>query len=257
MWPSPIWARCAKACSASSHGRCVSAAAAFRGGWDSSRRSRNSRPKSVETTDLRSSLVYEIRVFVRDPGRRAAPGDAGHACTSCAMTRRTSASATPGAFARWRVSDARRPASPAVVAQRPAQSCSCARASAGGAALDGVSLEARARRTDGAGGAGRRRQDHADAAGRGTAARRRRARSTVLGIDVGSGPAAGAGPHQLHAAAVRAVRGSDRRRRTWICTPTCTACSRRAARAALSATHGDDRAGPVHRRASPASCRAA
>lgn len=25
-------------------------------------------PKSVETTDLRSSLVYEIRVFVRDPG---------------------------------------------------------------------------------------------------------------------------------------------------------------------------------------------
>ena len=25
-------------------------------------------PKSVETTELRSSLVYEIRVFVRDPG---------------------------------------------------------------------------------------------------------------------------------------------------------------------------------------------
>jgi HlyD family secretion protein len=25
-------------------------------------------PKTVETTDLRSSLVYEIRVFVRDPG---------------------------------------------------------------------------------------------------------------------------------------------------------------------------------------------
>ena len=25
-------------------------------------------PKSVETTELRSSLVYEIRVFVKDPG---------------------------------------------------------------------------------------------------------------------------------------------------------------------------------------------
>jgi HlyD family secretion protein len=25
-------------------------------------------PKSVETTELRSSLVYEVRVFVRDPG---------------------------------------------------------------------------------------------------------------------------------------------------------------------------------------------
>jgi HlyD family secretion protein len=25
-------------------------------------------PKSVETADLRSSLVYEIRVFVKDPG---------------------------------------------------------------------------------------------------------------------------------------------------------------------------------------------
>ena len=34
-------------------------------------------PKSVETTELRSSLVYEIRVFVQGSGRRAAARDAG------------------------------------------------------------------------------------------------------------------------------------------------------------------------------------
>ena len=41
---------------------------ASRAGSASSRRWPSSRPKTVQTTELRTSLVYEVRVFVDDPG---------------------------------------------------------------------------------------------------------------------------------------------------------------------------------------------
>jgi hypothetical protein len=63
----PTWARCAKACKA------TVTVDAFQGrsfpGWVGFISPvAEFTPKSVETTELRSSLVYEIRVFVHDPG---------------------------------------------------------------------------------------------------------------------------------------------------------------------------------------------
>ena len=40
----------------------------FEDGSGSFRPSRSSRPRTVQTEDLRTSLVYEVRVFVKDPG---------------------------------------------------------------------------------------------------------------------------------------------------------------------------------------------
>ena len=49
-------------------GRCIPRTAVFRPGSASSRRSRSSPRSPWRPPELRSSLVYEIRVFVRDPG---------------------------------------------------------------------------------------------------------------------------------------------------------------------------------------------
>ncbi len=78
MWPSPTSAACGAGQDAARERPTASPAKPIAGkvGYISS--VAEFTPKTVQTEELRSSLVYEIRVMVDDPARPAAARHAGH-----------------------------------------------------------------------------------------------------------------------------------------------------------------------------------
>ena len=145
-------------------------------------------PKAVQTEELRTSLVYECACGSTTRKMRCAWGSRPR----CAWPR------TPRNERGQRHGGRRAPAQDLRSARRRPAACGRRRVAAH-----------KAGRADRAGRPGRRRQDHAAAhAGRAAQAGRRRAAGAGHRRD--ARPAGGAGPHQLHAAALRPVRGSER-----------------------------------------------
>jgi ABC-2 type transport system ATP-binding protein len=158
-----LGARCAKASRQLGHGRCLSkpqisglgrlhlAVAEFT-------------PKSVETTELRSSLVYEVRVFVKDPAMSCV-----WVCPQpCTCPLRGSGASNSRSAGRLVIDRRRNPFAQHLMRKEFRHAPS--KKGPAVQALDGVSLEVRPWRTHSVGGPGRGRQNHADAPGRGTAA---------------------------------------------------------------------------------------
>ncbi len=179
-------------------------------------------PKTVETPELRTALVYQLRVYVCD-----ARGELrlGMPATVHIDLAQTPSEAPPGLRA-----GRCRPLIPRAPPPQPALRLAGVRRSFRTGkrvvtALDGITAERGARRRHRADRPGRRRQDHPDAADRRAAARRCRA-DRGAGHRCRARSARGAGAAWLHAAALRPLRRPQRARRTSTSTPICRACRR-------------------------------
>ena len=117
-------------------------------------------PKAVQTEELRTSLVYEVRVFVKDPSERAAPRHAGDR-PPVAAARRAASTAPDGEA----VTTRRRSARPVMLGPRRPQDVP-PRDRRGGRGARWRVARGRPRRAHRPGRTGRRRQDHAHPAGR-------------------------------------------------------------------------------------------
>ena len=155
-------------------------------------------PKTVQTEELRTSLVYEVRVYVDDPGDRLRLGmpatvriplqeDKQFSCAPRRRLKNAAALSGSGLHKRFLVKETGQT----------------------DRAVTDVSLEVPAGTLTALGRPGRSRQNHTAADDGGAdGARRRPTRGT--GNRCRSRSASGSGPHQLYAAALRALRRPER-----------------------------------------------